>query len=361
MRTSWLFIPILGLALVGCDGLFGPWKKDNPSCSGTDCTTPPSCTTGDPGCPVVEDMGVAEPCVASVCSSPPCWESVCLPDLRGHVPTAMWINSVGKIYLTTKGGKIFTVTLPGGAGGGAVSDEPIGVRTMPVALNGIFGTSDSDIWAVGGDGQALHFLNSGAWAVTSSIVLMPLLDVSATNSNNVYAVGSAGQLVLFDGSRWNNKGAIGGPLRGVWASPTAEAYCVGDNGAMHKYTPGGGPMAVGLFTSKQLNDIWGRSTSDIWVAGGTATDAVILHYPGTGTQWDKPLDEDGQPGLTSVWGDGLDVWFVGHAGRIVRVRGGQVIPETSTTDTLLTAVYGTPGGGVFAVGANGVLLRRRAN
>lgn len=360
MRTSWLLMPILGLALVGCDGLFGPWKKDNPSCSGTDCTTPPSCTPGDPNCPVIEDMGVIEPCVASACSSPPCWESVCLPGLRGFLPTAMWINSVGKIYLTTKGGNVFTVTVPGTVGsGGTVSDEMIDPGRTPMALNGIFGVTDNDIWAVGGGGQALHFVNSPPWASTSAVVLMPLLDVSATNSQNVYAVGSSGQLVFHDGTRWSNKGAaVGTAMRGVWASSSAEAFYVGDNGSMHKYSPGGGPMSIGVVTSKQLNDIWGRATNDLWVAGGTATEAVILHY--NGTIWGSILD-DSQAGLTSVWGDGLDVWFVGHAGRIVRVRAGQVIPETSPTDTLLTAVFGTPGAGVFAVGANGVLLRRRVN
>jgi hypothetical protein len=356
MRASWLFVPILGLALGSCDGLFGPWKKENPSCTGTDCTTPTPCTAGEPGCLGSEDLGVPEPCTASACSTAGCWETICLPALRGHAPTAMWINTVGKVYLTTKAGKIITVTEPSSAG--LVMEEFSPQGTVPPVLSGIFGYDDTYLWAINAAGKVLHRVGAMPWTEMSSGLPVPLSDVSALNHQNVWVAAADGQLLFFDGTRWESKGRPLPitPLYGVWTTPEGDAVTVGANGAISKYshTSGYMAMAVGAVQAR-LNDVWGLSKTDIWIAGGETT-GIILHW--NGASWvTVPIDPG--PALLSVWGDGSDVWFVGQGGRIVRARGTQVVDEPSPTDKTLVAVFGCPTTGVIAVSESGTLLRRR--
>jgi hypothetical protein len=70
-------------------------------------------------------------------------------------------------------------------------------------------------------------------------------------------------------------------------------------------------------TGYDFNAVWGSSSQDVWVAGGTwlGTDGVILHYDGnTWTLWDGVTGTS----LHGVWGSSAgDVWAVGKGGTIL--------------------------------------------
>jgi hypothetical protein len=68
-------------------------------------------------------------------------------------------------------------------------------------LNGVWGTSLRDVFAVGDDGAILHF-DGATWTSMTSGSTADLLAVWGMSSNQVYAVGSRGTVLFYDGTGW---------------------------------------------------------------------------------------------------------------------------------------------------------------
>ena len=110
------------------------------------------------------------------------------------------------------------------------------------ALLGIWGSSGSDIWAVGAALTILHSADNGvSWTVvspgpaTSTLDLAPLTlhAVWGASPTNVYAVGEDGTILHWDGRNWSRMAMVlapgGGPgfLTAVWGSSATDIYLVG--------------------------------------------------------------------------------------------------------------------------------------
>jgi hypothetical protein len=65
-------------------------------------------------------------------------------------------------------------------------------------LRGIWGSSGSDIWAVGGNGLILHY-DGATWSQVSSPTSKVLHDVWGSSAGNVWAVGMGGTVIRFYG------------------------------------------------------------------------------------------------------------------------------------------------------------------
>ena len=99
-------------------------------------------------------------------------------------------------------------------------------------------------------------------------------------------------------------------LRGLWGSAEDDIWAVGTAGtALHwdgtRWSPVGEPATF------SLNDVWGRSPSDVWAVGSGGT---ILHYDGAAWQ---PEFSGTLQALHGVWGDGERLWVVGESGSIL--------------------------------------------
>ena len=141
------------------------------------------------------------------------------------------------------------------------------------AATGVWGASESSVWAATGEGLA-HW-DGATWTPDPSTASTPMIGVWGTAENDVWAVGPSGVVLHFDGTRW---------------SPTESD------------------------TTQDLLHVWGRSASDVWAVGVHGT---LLHWDGTRWRWrDAGTDEV----LHSVWGtpDG-EVWIVGHGGVVLRM------------------------------------------
>ena len=153
---------------------------------------------------------------------------------------------------------------------------------------------------------------------TWSAVELPDIDRSfraffkvwGTGPDNVYAIGSKGVIVHFDGSTWRQE------LAG---------------------------------TAKDFVSLWGTGPNNIVAVGGRSNGMVARW---NGTQWRHEILA-GEPGLNGIWmnADGV-AWLVGERGRILRLENDDfaTVPEPSMNRVLLHGVFGTEDGYRVTVG-----------
>jgi hypothetical protein len=134
--------------------------------------------------------------------SPPCpmgqFEPECL------VLRAVWVESSERQWFAGDEGKIFRTDTSGNDGS---SDRIRLVETDSKSLrrlNGLWGFSGHDIWAVGDQGVTRHW-NGEAWKVVPAPIISNLHGVWGSRSDNVWAVGEDGVVIHWDGTSWTVK------------------------------------------------------------------------------------------------------------------------------------------------------------
>lgn len=113
---------------------------------------------------------------------------------------------------------------------------------LDVNINAVWGFATNNLWAVGDGGQILHW-DGTRWNLQASGVTRSLMSVWGSSANDVYAVGDSGTILHFDGTTWS-------------------------------------PMAAPGGSTANLNVVRGSSASDVWAVGGASS---IFRF--NGTQW----------------------------------------------------------------------------
>lgn len=115
-------------------------------------------------------------------------------------------------------------------------------------LYSIWGSSESDIFAVGGRyinsqaGLVLHYDGTNWSAMNISAENYFLYGVWGSSPTDVYAVGrdeyqtSIGVIFHYDGSTWTKMGTVGHPLKAVWGKSSTEIFAAGSHSIL-KYAP----------------------------------------------------------------------------------------------------------------------------
>jgi len=118
-------------------------------------------------------------------------------------------------------------------------------------LEGIWGSSADDVWAVGDQGT-LRRMKKGAvrWEIVPSPTKQTLHAVWGSAADDVWAVGDAGTILHFDGAAWTPSSAAFalGPkpdLYGVWGSSKDDVWIVGDGVSLHFTGPKPGSAGGG--------------------------------------------------------------------------------------------------------------------
>ena len=143
----------------------------------------------------------------------------------------------------------------------------------------------------------------------------PLFGLAGLAANDLWAVGPAGTILHFDGTRWSLDDAGG------------------------DYT---------------LQDVFPASASDVWAVGSPA---LILHRVAGAWQSIASNASKANAILRSVWGaSGTSIWTVGSGGTILHYDGGSWSPQPSGTANDLYSVWGSGPADVYAVGAMGAAL-----
>jgi hypothetical protein len=211
-----------------------------------------------------------------------------------------------------------------------------------------------------------------AWQVVldGSTLDRAVLSVWGTSPSDVFAVGGPlgnGQETLaihYDGSSWTELHP-GGTETYWWVSGSSsnDVWMVGENGRITHWDGNTFTEHVSK-TTATLWGVWAASAKDAWIVGGTpeagtsAPNDVVLRW--NGTSWTTialPKDVEGRS-LYKVWGTSSDdLYVVGEAATIWHKKGPDWILESKSplaTGTLFT-VAGSGADDVYAVGSFDVL------
>ncbi|MDH3328700.1 MAG: hypothetical protein OEM01_05650 [Desulfobulbaceae bacterium] len=219
------------------------------------------------------------------------------------------------------------------------------------SLNSIWGSSGTDIFAVGDSGTVLHF-DGKSWNEENTGTSTDLYGVWGASAARVYAVGESGLVLHYDGENWSTTFPVPDTLHTAWCGSNSTCLAAGQNTSILagtdplSWSPDYSGDAIG-----SLHGIWGSSESDLYVVGDGG---IILHNDGQGWSF---INSGTDRNLQSVWGSGADnVFAVGQGGTILRYNGMLWKPMASGTTVTLLGVWGNAANEVYAVGEDGTML-----
>lgn len=196
-----------------------------------------------------------------------------LHDVWGSGPNDVWVvggnNDTGEGTILRWDGSAWTE-----------SSSPEG------RLWGVWGSSPDDVWAVGELGKILHW-NGSAWSNVPSGTGGDLKAVWGSGPNDVWAVGPASTILRWNGSVWSGmeipttplvpaspeQPGVAGWLNGVWGSASNDVWATGTSGAILRWN-GSLWSSMSSGTTNGLGGVWGSGPNDVWTVGAGGT---ILH------------------------------------------------------------------------------------
>lgn len=230
----------------------------------------------------------------------------------------IWGSSASNIFAVGASGRILRYN----GSAWAVQTTP---RTE--TLNGVWGSSATDIWAVGNSYRVsgtnyytlLHTTNGGTnWTNYTMTNGRNLYGVWGSSASDVYAMGESGTILHYNGTSWS---AMITPsnqvtLTGVWGTGGTD-WAGGDRVYAVGYRSSGGSSGVVWYydgtwhnmncgTTKALSGIWGSAPDNIYAAGEATTGGTLVHYDGVDDDKDGSL-WDPVVGKTNMYG-----WKTGH-------------------------------------------------
>jgi hypothetical protein len=151
-------------------------------------------------------------------------------------------------------------------------------------LTGIWGTSSTNLWAVGIGGKIIHY-DGSAWAITTTPVAgTGLYGVWGSSAGNVWAVGIQGTIIHYDGTSWTKTTSpTTSALSSVWGTDATHVWITGASGTVLSLSGSTWTAVTGLSTHDNLGELWGDSAADVYAAGldSSTTNGVLAHLSGS--------------------------------------------------------------------------------
>lgn len=243
------------------------------------------------------------------------------------------------------------------------------LEDQPGALLSAWESSDGVLYAVGGTAFGAYVLRHDAngWWQMDPGTSKALWWVHGFSANDVWAVGAAGVITHFDGTRWRVEREGGAAtLFGAYGTSTTDLVAVGGVVSVSaprplvlRRTPSGWSEVAALPASdtRAFFKVWGRSATDTFFVGERGL--IGRGLPETLTLEPAGLSDR----LTTVHGNASETYIVGGLQRPVMLRrfAGQWTPVTIPgTPQLLNGVAVGANGDTVIVGLNGYVAEGRA-
>lgn len=183
----------------------------------------------------------------------------------------------------------------------------------------VWGTSSSDVYAVGWAGEILHY-DGITWSVSTTDAPVILRSVFGSSPTDIFAVGRTdaleGVVYYYDGVDWTTSVHTSvEDLCGVWASSDGQAFAVGSLGAILRYD-GSRWQTMNSPIHDKLLSVWGWTASDVYACGWGG---AILHYDGT--EWTELIPATNR-NLNAVTGlSSSEIYFASDRGGILFFEG----------------------------------------
>ena len=227
-------------------------------------------------------------------------------------------------------------------------------------MQSVFGTSGSDIWAVGQDKAVLHYdgevwesQNTGGATATKTY-----FGVWAADASHVWAVGE-GLISVLDGETWQETTSLP-TYFGVWGVDTDDAWIVGSSGTILFWNSGNfyEQSGTGIQGNPNINAtcIGGTDSANIWVGTrDSSNQGLILWW--NGEFWTTQFSGGQFTGVRSIIAiSPSDVWAVGDSGMTLHYDGNEWAVVATDTTQNLNAVWATDTDHVWAVGNDSTIL-----
>ena len=216
--------------------------------------------------------------------------------------SAAWAHASGEMRL---GGP--SVYFDDGQGNFAPHDQLVktnvdgGVGWKPVTgtatIHAIWGASPDDVWIAGDNsqmekwqlGMTLHGTRPAGgkgdltWVEVDSQASVILTGIWGSSASDVWAIGDKGTIRRFTAGaeRWEIvPSPTTEPLRAIWGAAANDVWAVGDNGTILHWDGTTWKPAVAAFPVNRkkpdLHGVWGAGPNDVWIVGAT----LALHFTG---------------------------------------------------------------------------------
>ncbi len=218
-----------------------------------------------------------------------------------------------------------------------------------------------ELWAVGNAGAAMR--KGPAWERLDAPTDVPLWGVFVHGPNDVWAVGgdvfdadAPGVILRYDGSGWTELelpelDRKSSSFFKVWGPSPDSMYIVGDNGIIVHFD--GTSLSQQLSgTTQDLISLWGSGPDDIVAVGGRSVGTLVRY---DGSSW-TPEDFGTIAGFNGVWvgpdGASTMVGNLGAAADVAAPSEELTVAPSGAGFNVLHAVYGFDNGTRFAVGGS---------
>jgi hypothetical protein len=240
--------------------------------------------------------------------------------------------------------------------------EPTGWQKQPSGttqnLNGLWGSSATDLYAVGNAGTIVHSRGDGQWIAQTSGTTATLNAIWGSSTTDLYVAGESIVLRSSGDGHWRSETPPGASYQAVWGSGAGDVYIAGIIGLAHSTGDGTWTAQPPVQQTRGYFGLGGRSANDVWAVGGDGQQTVgqliggTQHFTGSWS-WIALGSTQNMKGIvltthgTFIVGNGGEIWFDGGNG---------FQRQTSAVVTDLNSVWAAGSGTLFAVGGSGAVV-----
>lgn len=189
--------------------------------------------------------------------------------------------------------------------------------------------------------------------------------VTATDENNVWVGGEYGKINYFNGASWTLTQLDLGYIRRIKAINPSLVYAVDRYGKVIKYDGNGWrilyDIGIPQYSFSYISDLELVSDGNFWITyystNAYSEDTGGKIYKFTNDQLESELSVE--RGVRCVFANNMqEAWFGGNKGSMWHYSSGNLKAQTSDTIQTIYDIAATQTE-VFAVGAKGIILKRR--